>query len=189
MKTYGGLLMASAAILGETVALREHATPLGALWSCWTPRGLYRLGWYPPQTSGEFGAAGVFDSAEDETEIDSFDQQLQRFFSTGQVSFAHVRLDFRGWSDFAQRVYQCCRQIPVASTWTYRQLAVAAGSPKASRAVGAAMARNRVPLVVPCHRVISSGGALRGFSAPGGLETKQRLLQLERDGKWPASCG
>ena len=50
------------------------------------------------------------------------------------------------------------------------------------------MARNRVPLVIPCHRVVAAGGALRGFSAPGGLETKQRLLQLERNGQW-AACG
>ena len=65
---------------------------------------------------------------------------------------------------------------------TYKQLAKLAGNEKASRAVGAAMSRNRILLVIPCHRVIAAGGGLRGFSAPGGLATKRLLLQLEREG-------
>ncbi|MCL4165073.1 UNVERIFIED_CONTAM: hypothetical protein GTU68_055700 [Idotea baltica] len=78
-----------------------------------------------------------------------------------------------------QRVYQCCRQIQPGDTMTYKQLAAAAGNEKASRAVGAAMSRNRILLVIPCHRVLAANGQLRGFSAPGGLATKQSLLDLE----------
>jgi len=99
---------------------------------------------------------------------------------TGGDVFLGVVVDPTGWTTFRHRVYQQCRKIPAGSTCTYQQLAAMAGSPKASRAVGAAMASNRVPLVIPCHRVVSAGGDLRGFSAPGGLETKRMLLQLER---------
>jgi methylated-DNA-[protein]-cysteine S-methyltransferase len=69
---------------------------------------------------------------------------------------------------------------------TYGQLARRVGSPAAARAVGSTMARNRLPLVIPCHRVVGSGGQLRGFSAPGGVAVKQRLLQMEAARKEPA---
>jgi methylated-DNA-[protein]-cysteine S-methyltransferase len=63
---------------------------------------------------------------------------------------------------------------------TYGELAAKAGSPRAARAVGSCMARNRIPLVIPCHRVVPSGGRLGSFSAPGGSETKRRLIDMER---------
>lgn len=63
---------------------------------------------------------------------------------------------------------------------TYKQLARLAGRPNAARAVGSIMARNRTPLIIPCHRVLGSDGRLHGFSAPGGLEAKQKMLNLER---------
>jgi len=72
-----------------------------------------------------------------------------------------------------------CRRIPYGQTLTYGQLAAKAGSPRAARAVGQCMAANRVPLIVPCHRVVPSTGGIGPFSAPGGSRTKQRLLALE----------
>ena len=62
---------------------------------------------------------------------------------------------------------------------TYGQIARAIGEPDAARDVGAALARNPTPVIVPCHRVVAANGALHGFSAPGGIETKRRMLQLE----------
>lgn len=82
-------------------------------------------------------------------------------------------------SPFALRVLAACRRIPYGQTRSYAELAAAAGSPGAARAVGSVMARNRLPLLIPCHRVVGSQGKLGGFSAPGGLETKLRLLELE----------
>lgn len=174
--------MANTDMISPRVTIREHTTPLGNLWSHWTPRGLLRLDWYPPDTHAAVDREKFSAKSVDRNEVSHLDELLTRFFESGQTSFQDIRLDSSGWSKFAGRVYACCRQIPASVTWTYQQLAVAAGSPRASRAVGAAMARNRVPLVIPCHRVISTGGGLRGFSAPGGLETKQRLLALERNG-------
>ncbi len=80
---------------------------------------------------------------------------------------------------FAKRVYDALRSVPRGSTATYAELAAAAGRPKASRAVGMFMARNPLPLLVPCHRVVASDGGLGGFSSSGGLPDKRRLLALE----------
>lgn len=78
---------------------------------------------------------------------------------------------------FQQRVWRALRQIPYGSTWTYQRLATAIGSPKACRAVGAANGKNPIPVIIPCHRVIGSNGALTGFG--GGLERKRWLLEHE----------
>ncbi|MCA9270414.1 MAG: methylated-DNA--[protein]-cysteine S-methyltransferase [Planctomycetales bacterium] len=80
---------------------------------------------------------------------------------------------------FARRVTQRCREIPRGQTMTYAELAAACGSPRAARAVGNVMRTNRFPLVVPCHRVVGSGGGLGGYSAPTGLTLKRALLELE----------
>ncbi|MBK8247485.1 MAG: methylated-DNA--[protein]-cysteine S-methyltransferase [Gemmatimonadetes bacterium] len=80
---------------------------------------------------------------------------------------------------FDRTIYALTRAIPPGQTRTYGELAAAAGDATQARAVGQAMARNPVPLIVPCHRVLAAGGALGGFSAPGGTATKHRLLQLE----------
>ena len=95
------------------------------------------------------------------------------------VDFGDVRVDLSRMSDFRKRIVRACRRVPYGSTWTYGELAARAGYPGSARAVGNCMARNRVPLVVPCHRVLASGGRLGGFSAPGGLAMKRRLLELE----------
>jgi len=81
---------------------------------------------------------------------------------------------------FLRRVYEIVRHIPAGKTLSYGEVAAAAGSPGAARAVGAAMAKNRICLFIPCHRVVASSG-LGGWSGAGGLAQKQALLDLERD--------
>lgn len=90
-----------------------------------------------------------------------------------------VPVDYGGASAFFRADYDAARGIPSGTTVTYGELARAVGSPDAARAVGQAMARNPLPLIVPCHRVLASGGAIGGFSARGGTLTKRRLLDLE----------
>ncbi|UUO04407.1 methylated-DNA--[protein]-cysteine S-methyltransferase [Blastopirellula sp. J2-11] len=106
--------------------------------------------------------------------------QLQQYAAGEPVDLASIAIDLTGFTPFATRVYQQCRKIPPGTTLSYGQLAARAGSPAAARAVGGAMARNRIPLLIPCHRVIASSGKLHGFSAPQGLKLKERLLRLER---------
>jgi methylated-DNA-[protein]-cysteine S-methyltransferase len=90
-----------------------------------------------------------------------------------------IALDMEGVPPFEQRVYALARQIAPGQTRTYGELATELGDPSAARAVGQAMGHNPFPLVVPCHRVLAAGGQLGGFSAPGGTDTKQRLLRIE----------
>ncbi len=88
-------------------------------------------------------------------------------------------LDFSGISPFQHRVYLAARALGPGQTCTYGELAHALGEPAALRAVAQALGHNPWPLVIPCHRVLAAGGRLGGFSAPGGSETKRRLLVLE----------
>jgi len=93
---------------------------------------------------------------------------------------ADVRLDLAHVTPFSARVYEAARRVPPGRTVSYGELARAAGSPGAARAVGRAMATNPFPIVVPCHRVLASGGKAGGFSAYGGVTTKDRLLAIEK---------
>jgi methylated-DNA-[protein]-cysteine S-methyltransferase len=91
-----------------------------------------------------------------------------------------IALDLSGAPEFEQRVYAALRAVPPGETVTYGELAERVGSPGAARAVGAAMGRNPIPIIIPCHRVLAGGGRSGGFSAPGGTATKFRLLQIEQ---------
>lgn len=90
-----------------------------------------------------------------------------------------VPLVLDGVPAFHRRAWEAARAIPPGCTCTYLELAQALGDPGAVRAVGQAMGRNRFPIVVPCHRVLAAGGGAGGFSAPGGVITKARLLEIE----------
>ena len=91
-----------------------------------------------------------------------------------------IDLDEAGIDGFRRTVYAAAREIPPGETASYGDIAHAIGKPDAPRAVGAALAENPFPIVVPCHRVLTSTGQLHGFSAPGGIATKRRMLEIER---------
>jgi methylated-DNA-[protein]-cysteine S-methyltransferase len=91
-----------------------------------------------------------------------------------------VALDMDDVPAFHRRVYEEARRIPAGMTLCYGELAFRLGRPGAARAVGQALGRNPFPIVVPCHRIVSSGGKLSGFSAYGGTATKAKLLSIER---------
>lgn len=93
---------------------------------------------------------------------------------------ADIPLALEGVPDFAKRVYESARRIAPGETLTYGEIAHRLGSPGAARAVGGALGRNPVPIVVPCHRVLAANGKIGGFSGAGGIATKRALLALER---------
>jgi methylated-DNA-[protein]-cysteine S-methyltransferase len=95
------------------------------------------------------------------------------------VDFSAVRLDLADLSDFNRRAYALLLEIGWGQTTTYGALARQLGDVTLSRAVGAAMGANPIPLLIPCHRVLASDGRPGGFSAPGGAESKLRMLALE----------
>lgn len=104
---------------------------------------------------------------------------LQEYAAGQTVSFGQVPVAVDHLTAFQQRVVGECRKIRRGQTRSYGELAAAAGSPGASRAVGNVMARNKLPILIPCHRVVGAGTSLGGFSAPDGLNMKQRMLRLE----------
>ena len=90
-----------------------------------------------------------------------------------------LELDLSGVPDFHRRVYQVTRSIPPGSTLSYGEVAARVGEAGAARAVGQALGENPIPLIIPCHRVVASGGKIGGFSGGGGASTKRRLLAIE----------
>jgi methylated-DNA-[protein]-cysteine S-methyltransferase len=109
-------------------------------------------------------------------------QKLQTLLLKGQMDLSTIPIDVSRMPPFFRQVYEAARKIPPGQTSTYGALAQAVGSPGAARAVGQAMGRNPLPLIIPCHRVMAAGGKVGGFSAFGGLVTKQHLLAIESAG-------
>jgi methylated-DNA-[protein]-cysteine S-methyltransferase len=104
----------------------------------------------------------------------------QRYFAGEKIDFSEVPVDLDGQDDFFKRIYAATRQVDWGETTTYGTLAKELGAgPEAARDVGQAMAKNPVPLIIPCHRVLAAGGKVGGFSAPGGSTAKLRMLALE----------
>ena len=106
--------------------------------------------------------------------------QVQRHFEGHLFDFADAPLDWPQVSAFQQSVYRHTRAVKPGYTTSYGEIARRLGlGPEAARAVGVALATNPWPLIVPCHRILAAGGKMTGFSAPGGIRTKTRLLALE----------
>jgi len=105
--------------------------------------------------------------------------ELQRYFSGKPVAFSAIPLDLEKIAPFHRAVYDQTLLVGFGHTVTYGELAARAGQPGAAQAVGQAMGRNPMPVIIPCHRVLASNNKLGGFSAPGGQTTKLMLLDLE----------
>jgi methylated-DNA-[protein]-cysteine S-methyltransferase len=113
-------------------------------------------------------------------EVNAVIEAAKRYFAGAPVDFSNVALDLRGQDELFRRIYTAARRVGWGQTTTYGSLAKELGAgPEAARDVGQAMAKNPVPLIIPCHRVLAAGGKLGGFSAPGGSASKQRMLEME----------
>ena len=111
--------------------------------------------------------------------VDQSIHDLVRYAWGEKVDFSNVLLDLDGVPPFHREVFDAARTIGWGETVSYGALARRIGSPGAARAVGQALSRNPVPIIIPCHRVLASGQRMGGFSAHGGTRTKARLLALE----------
>ncbi len=106
--------------------------------------------------------------------------ELSRDYFNGKcVSFEEIACDLPAGKS-STTVLTTCRSIPYGQTQSYRWVATTIGNPDGARAVATALGRNPIPLVIPCHRVTYSGGGVGGFSAPGGVDLKRRMLSLEK---------
>jgi methylated-DNA-[protein]-cysteine S-methyltransferase len=107
--------------------------------------------------------------------------QIVAYFEGECVNFStDIPIVLDGLSDFCSSVLIACRGIKFGQVVTYSAIAKKLGRPSASRAVGNALAKNPLPLIIPCHRIIRSDGQLSGFSSPGGMNTKAKLLKHEQ---------
>ena len=105
---------------------------------------------------------------------------VKRYFAGEETDFSGFQLDLGEQEAFFRQVYAAARRVGWGRTTTYGALTKEVGAgPEAARDVGQAMARNPVPLIIPCHRVLAAGGKIGGFSAPGGSAAKTRMLELE----------
>lgn len=167
------------------VAYTSADSPFGTLLLAKTRRGLVRVG-LPNQDSEEL----LVDLAERVSprvleapkELDEVRRELDLYFE-GKLDRFDLPLDWRLSGGFRQRVLRAINRIPYGQTRSYTEMARRAGNERAVRAAGSACGSNPIPLVVPCHRVLRTSGALGGYG--GGLPMKQGLLELEGvlDGK------
>ena len=120
------------------------------------------------------------DTIPDPVRFANLRERLTDYFDGADTEFGDIALDIEDAPDFHRKAWQACRTIPRGETRTYKWLAKMAGSPNAPRAAGQTMAKNRIPIIVPCHRVVGSDGSLRGFgSGDTRIDLKFRLLELE----------
>lgn len=158
-----------------------HQLPSGWVGLVAGDRGLRRLSLKPtPQEVIDDLGADADGAEHDAGYFTDTVERLNRFSEGDLTALDDIELDLEGAPPFFRAAWSACRTIPPGETRSYRWLAAEAGNPRALRAAGQAMARNRFPLIIPCHRVISSDGGLGGYGG-GGLGVKARLLQMELD--------
>lgn len=169
------------------MSIRHHLfeTAIGCCGVAWSDRGLVAVQ-LPEKDAATTERRLVAKShsegvASPPTAIAALIADIARYLAGGQVDFTAAAVDLGDADEFRRSLYAALREVPFGATTTYGALAKRIGleGPEAARDVGAAMGRNPVPVVIPCHRVLAAGGKLGGFSAPGGTATKQKLLAIE----------
>jgi methylated-DNA-[protein]-cysteine S-methyltransferase len=161
------------------VAIAPVDSPIGELFVAVTPRGLACVA-FEDEDRDELLARLAQELSprilEHAAATDTVRRELEEYFAGERRRF-EVRLDRRLIHGIAREVLAATARVPFGRTTTYGELAEKIGNPKAARAVGNALGSNPIPIVVPCHRVLRTGGALGGYA--GGLARKERLLRLE----------
>ena len=151
----------------------RHASPLGGMLLAATDRGLTGV-WFDGQRHHPDSSGWRMDASH--PVLVRAMQQLDEYFAGRRTRF-DLPLDLQGGTPFQQSVWQALLHIPCGERRTYGELSAGIGAPAAVRAVGAAVGRNPLCIVVPCHRVLGADGSLTGYA--GGLDRKSALLRLE----------
>lgn len=165
-------------------------SPLGPLWIAVGPRGVAVISYGAEPNTADFGrlvrtyGPGI---VPDPRRISVVARELDQYFAGRRRTF-DLDVDLSALTPFQRRVLRATARVPYGELVTYRTVAQRAGNAAASRAAGAALGANPIPIVVPCHRVVASDGSLGGYA--GGLDAKRRLLAIERGeavpaGGWP----
>jgi len=120
------------------------------------------------------------DSRYDKRLFRTAQEQIIAYFEGASISFRNIPVVLDGFSSFHSSVLSACRNIGFGRTLSYSGLAIKIGRPAAARAVGGALAKNPLPLIIPCHRIVRSDGKIGGFSAIGGKDLKAKMLKHEQ---------
>ncbi|MDP9330938.1 MAG: methylated-DNA--[protein]-cysteine S-methyltransferase [Actinomycetota bacterium] len=161
------------------VAIATVGSPVGDLLVAVTPKGLVRVAFQDEDRDVVLEDLAVRVSPRILTSAGATDEvrrELEEYFSRERLRF-DVAVDRRLMGEFAKKVLGATARVPFGQTSTYRDIAARVGTPRAARAVGNALGSNPVPIVVPCHRVLRTGGGLGGYG--GGVDRKELLLRLE----------
>ncbi|MGH2980560.1 MAG: methylated-DNA--[protein]-cysteine S-methyltransferase [Solirubrobacterales bacterium] len=161
------------------VAYTEIDTPVGRLLLAATARGLVRITFpveAPEKVLEQLASTVSPRVLESPAKLDDARRELDSYFE-GRLQRFELPLDWQLTRGFYRKVLRATARIPYGKTRSYTEMANRAGSPRAVRATGTALGSNPLPIIVPCHRVLRSGGALGGYG--GGLGVKQALLELE----------
>ena len=155
-------------------------SPFGTLHAALTKRGLVRIAFPEESIDSVLERLARRLSpriVEAPASLDAVKRELEEYFAGRRLTF-EIPLDWSLIGPFGRRVLHATYEIPYGGVLSYAEVAAEAGSPRGSRAAGNALGSNPIPIVIPCHRVLRSGGALGGYA--GGLERKRFLLELER---------
>ena len=168
----------------EKMAFTLFETPVGRPAIAWSAAGVVAL--QLPEVSATATEARLRRRYPDAVRTDPPDEIGEAIgaivaLTSGEArDLSFIRLDLGAVGDFERRVYEAAREIRAGETATYGEIARQIGEPGAAQAVGRALGRNPVAIIVPCHRVLAADGKTGGFSAHGGVETKLRLLSIEK---------
>lgn len=164
------------------LALFESALGLGAI--AWNASGVRGVALPGPDESAQRAYAARRHPRAEETPppagIADAIEAVQVLLETGRGDLGGIALDLSDTPPLHRRVYDIARAIPAGETLTYGDIARRLGDVALSREVGQALGKNPIPIIVPCHRVLAANGGTGGFSAPGGVDTKLKLLTIER---------
>ena len=162
--------------------MQKIDTPFGLMIATWSKNGLYACEFLHGRNADRNSSQHKEIAVEPATDAGArLQQAIENYFESGILEWELSSLDWSGVSTFHQDVLRLCFEIPSGKTYTYGRLAEEAGRPKAARAVGGAMANNRWPILIPCHRVVGASGGLTGYSGTGGVDTKRKLLAMEQE--------
>ena len=159
-------------------------TALGRCGVAWNDDGVCAVG-FPSEDVQKVRARllrhapGAIESDAPPPEVERVKDDIIALLAGEKRDFVDVALDYSGLADFDKGVYRLALDIKHGETRTYGEIARALGDVSLSRRVGQSLGRNPFPIIVPCHRVVGAGGAMTGFSAPGGTEAKRRILKIE----------
>ncbi len=158
-------------------------TPLGPIWVAVSKQGLAAVAFVNSveEMTRYVNKLGFSCDIHGRQETEIACRQIGEYLAGKRRQF-DLPIDWSAMMPFQRQALQITLAIPYGSVMTYAQIARQLGRPRAARAVGRSNATNPMPLVIPCHRVVGSDGGLHGYGGRGGLQTKARLLQMERDG-------